>query len=135
MTSSSVVSIWTDLCPTGIQIFIPGTHNLAPCFQQMFVQMPILVLFAVISAFCIGRRQSGAITQRNTTSTFIVNFAFISRLVVVFVMAILPVIRMTTQVMWSPNNESLPWKEVWPIDILDAGVHVVAFVSHFGEYI
>lgn len=123
---------WTDLCPTGIQVFLPGTYYLAPCFQQLVVQLPIVVIIAVVSAFRVGRQTThGTIIHQTPAQSFRVRLVYISRLVAVFGLAVIPLIRLTVQVMSTTN----PVTQLWPIDILDAGVRVVAFLSHFGEYL
>lgn len=134
--SSSFETEWTELCPTGIAVFIPGTLKLAPCFQQLLVQLPIFTIVAVLSAFRVGRLHTthGASPPQQNDTIF-GKALIISRLTVVFVLALMPVIRLISQVILSSNGASEILQRLRPIDIFAGGVQLVSFLSHFGEFL
>lgn len=48
---------WNDLCgPEGLKIWSPNTHDLGICFQELCLQIPALVILAVISAYYFGNQ-------------------------------------------------------------------------------
>lgn len=80
---------WTELCghPGSIRPLNPETHNIGLCFQQLYLQIPILVLIAITSAYYCGR-QSYSIS-REYFSTKSINF----RLILILCLGILPIIK------------------------------------------
>lgn len=50
---------WEEMCgPGGLIIWSPEQHDLGLCFQQLFLQIPVLALLAVTSAYYSGRHIS-----------------------------------------------------------------------------
>ncbi|GLV33119.1 uncharacterized protein CBL_10466 [Carabus blaptoides fortunei] len=50
---------WEDMCGAGgLVIWSPVQHDLGLCFQQLFLQIPVLTLLAVTSAYYAGRHVS-----------------------------------------------------------------------------
>ncbi|KAF7405702.1 hypothetical protein HZH68_005071 [Vespula germanica] len=49
---------WTELCgySGGIKPLNPETHDLGICFQQFCLQVPVLILIAIISAYHCGKQ-------------------------------------------------------------------------------
>nr|XP_022903100.1 multidrug resistance-associated protein 7 [Onthophagus taurus] len=48
---------WESLCgPNGLNIWSPKTHDLGICFQQLCLQIPVLFLLAISSAYYFGRQ-------------------------------------------------------------------------------
>ncbi|XP_051169843.1 ATP-binding cassette sub-family C member 10 [Leptopilina boulardi] len=80
---------WTELCgyQGSIRPLNPETHNIGLCFQQLYLQIPVLVLIAITSAYYCGR-QSYSIS-REYFSTKSINF----RLLLIFCLGILPIIK------------------------------------------
>lgn len=80
---------WTELCgyQGSIRPVNPETHNIGLCFQQLYLQIPVLVLIAITSAYYCGR-QSYSIS-RDYFSTKSINF----RLILIICLGILPIIK------------------------------------------
>lgn len=48
---------WEHLCgPKGLKIWSPDTHDLGICFQELCLQIPALVVLAVVSAYYFGNQ-------------------------------------------------------------------------------
>ncbi|XP_012285682.1 multidrug resistance-associated protein 7 [Orussus abietinus] len=80
---------WTELCGAegGIEPLNRETHDLGICFQQLCLQIPVLALIAIISAYYCGKRSVSS--SRGYISFYALNI----RLIVAIFLAILPVIR------------------------------------------
>lgn len=112
---------WTFICPTGLKPWSAQSKQLAPCFQQIFFQLPTLVLFAVLSAYHFGKRHGSVV--RNQTQKRVLHV----RLAAVLVLAAYPFFKYYILV-----THQL---QLWPIDVLVGGSEAVAFTVHFGEFI
>lgn len=109
---------WTYFCPTGLTPWLPDANFLTPCFQQICLQLPVLVLFAIISAFYFGRQEY--LVVRNKTQ---IRLLYI-RICAVLLLAFLPLIKIYT--MLSRNDD------VFPIDVLVVCGECVTWIVHFG---
>ncbi|XP_014478346.1 PREDICTED: multidrug resistance-associated protein 7 isoform X2 [Dinoponera quadriceps] len=80
---------WTEFCGHGgsIKPLNPETHDLDVCFQQLCLQIPVLVLIAVISAYHCGKRHAVITRQQH------VNYAINIRILITICLVILPIIR------------------------------------------
>lgn len=48
---------WEDLCgPAGLKIWSQDTHDLGICFQELCLQIPAMVILAVVSAYYFGNQ-------------------------------------------------------------------------------
>ncbi|KAI4463602.1 atp-binding cassette sub-family c [Holotrichia oblita] len=48
---------WEDLCgPEGLKIWSQDTHDLGICFQELCLQIPAMVILAVVSAYYFGNQ-------------------------------------------------------------------------------
>lgn len=108
---------WAKFCETGLNIS-SNASTLAPCFQQMHIQLPTFAWFAIFSAYHYG--MLGAEVYRNRTQVVCLNLrAWIS-----LALAVTPVIQLL---------KSMDKIEIWPVDILLTCVQVLAWTVHFGE--
>lgn len=110
---------WTFICPTGLKPWSTHSKQLAPCFQQIFFQLPTLVLFAVLSSYHFGLRHGPVVRNHIQRRVLYV------RLAAVLVIAVYPFFKYYILV-----THQL---QVWPIDVLVGGTETVAFTVHFGE--
>ncbi|XP_011138357.1 multidrug resistance-associated protein 7 isoform X2 [Harpegnathos saltator] len=80
---------WTEFCGHngGIKPLNPETHDLNVCFQQLCLQIPVLVLIAIISAYHCGKRHA-VITRQQYTHR-----AINIRILITICLMILPIIR------------------------------------------
>lgn len=76
---------WTDFCPTGLTPFAPHTNNFLPCFQEICLQLPVNVIFAVISAYTFGRVEPPVLRDRKQLRLIYL------RLIVTVFLALLPI--------------------------------------------
>ncbi|KAJ6648254.1 ATP-binding cassette sub-family C member 10 [Pseudolycoriella hygida] len=109
----------TLLCPTGLSPWAPGSNNIAPCFQQLFLQIPVAILFAIISSYHCGRK-SDYLVVRNKAQKLAIKI----RLVAVFTLGLIPLFQFYD----AASNDI----HVWPIDLLVGCVQLLAFFVHLG---
>lgn len=110
---------WTYICPTGLTPWLPDKNYLTPCFQQLCLQLPILLLFAIVSAYHFGR-QAYLVARNNTQIR-----ALYLRIWAVFALGFLPVIK--TYSMITDGNQ------IWPSDILVVCTESVTWIVHLGK--
>lgn len=80
--------VWQDLCgPDGMQIWSPIHHDLGLCFQRLFLDIPILMLLAVFSAYFFGRHE--LYVSRGKTQLYAIN----TRCLLVILLAVLPILK------------------------------------------
>lgn len=79
---------WTELCGRrgDIDPLNPETHDLSICFQQLCLQIPVLALIAIISAYHCGK-------SRPHTSSSRRQHAINIRILITICLVILPIIR------------------------------------------
>ncbi|XP_058124847.1 ATP-binding cassette sub-family C member 10 [Anopheles ziemanni] len=109
---------WNDICPTGLRPWVETNSDLAPCFQELVLQLPVLVLFATFSSYYYGthwRRVSRNETQLRALRV---------RILASIAMAILPALK----VFYIFRLH----RQVYPVDILLACVQLVAWPIHAG---
>lgn len=106
------------LCPTGLSPWTPNSSDIAPCFQQMFLQIPSAVIFTILSSYHCGRRTQYVL--RNNTQLNLINI----RILAVLLLGLFPLFKMYYVV---TNNI-----HVWPIDIMVGCVELLAFFVHLG---
>ncbi|XP_076628531.1 ATP-binding cassette sub-family C member 10 [Colletes latitarsis] len=103
---------WTELCGYrgGIKPLNPDTHDLDVCFQQLCLQIPVLICIAIISAYHCGKRNTYSFLHDGSNS------AIQFRILITMCLVILPIIRAciilfnTTVVPPNnvPSNNSIP---------------------------
>lgn len=108
----------TLLCPTGISPWTPNSSDIAPCFQQLFLQVPFAILFATISSYHCGRKTHYVL--RNNVQLNLINIRILS----VLTLGLFPLFKFY----YSTKNDI----HVWPIDILVGCVELVSFFVHLG---
>lgn len=108
----------TLICPTGFLPWKPHSNNIEPCFQQLFLQIPTAVLFAILSSYNSGRK--GRYVLRNNVQLNLINI----RCLAVLSLGVFPLFRFY----YAANNDI----HVWPIDILVGCVEMISFCVHLG---
>lgn len=108
---------WAKFCETGLNIS-SNTSTLAPCFQQMHIQLPTFAWFAIFNAYHYG--MLGPEVYRNRTQITCLNLRALFSLA----LAVMPVIQLLVTV-GGPT--------IWPVDILLTCVQFLAWTVHFGE--
>lgn len=115
--------VWTDLCgPGGLQIWSPILHDLGLCFQRLFLDIPVLVLLAIFSAYYFGRHDYHVI--RGKTQLYAINF----RCLIVLLLALLPLLKM--YIALNKNDDKIE-----KIFYFLSTVEVITWFTHFGYVI
>ncbi|XP_043489860.1 ATP-binding cassette sub-family C member 10 [Polistes fuscatus] len=95
---------WTELCghSGGIKPLNPETHDLGICFQQLCLQIPVLTLIAIISAYHCGKQNASLLRGSHY------HYAITLRILITLCLIVLPIIRayiILTNTTISPMNE------------------------------
>lgn len=110
---------WTDLCgPEGLKIWSPQRHDIGLCFQQLFLQIPVLFILAVASSYFFGR-QNGFVARSKLQL-----FAIKIRSITVFILALLPAL----QIYIDANKSTNPINHV---SFLLSAVQGITWLTHF----
>lgn len=80
---------WTELCGynRNIDPLNPETHDLGVCFQQLCLQIPVLALIAITSAYYCGKTNTSSSRQHYTYHAINI------RIFITICLVILPIIR------------------------------------------
>ncbi|EFN60726.1 Multidrug resistance-associated protein 7 [Camponotus floridanus] len=80
---------WTELCGSSKNInpLNPETHDLDVCFQQLCLQIPVLTLIAVVSAYYCGKTNISSSRHQHTYHAINI------RILITICLVILPIIR------------------------------------------
>lgn len=111
---------WVEMCgPGGLVPWYPTKHDIGACFQQLFLQVPVLLLFAVVSAYYYGIRPDlrSNVTHRKWT----IRVRLFSSLAI----ALVPVTRAIFNMTYADGMFRA-------VDYLTASVEVLAWVVHSG---
>lgn len=114
---------WHELCPTGLTPWIPNTNDLAPCFQQIFLQTPVSALFAISSAYYFGFYTTKV--SRNKTQIRMI----LLRIIAVLLMSIVPICKLFYIISKMDIND------ICPMDVLTSVAEGIAYILHFGNMI
>lgn len=117
MSSESFVWNWDEFCETGLNVS-SNTSALAPCFQQLHVQLPTFAWLAIFSSYHYGMLSSEV--YRNRTQLICLNL----RALIVLGLAITPAVQLLN---------TMNKFHIWPVDILITCVQCLAWMVHFGE--
>ncbi|KAK6642139.1 hypothetical protein RUM44_013862 [Polyplax serrata] len=109
---------WIEMCgPGGLVPWYPTKHDIGSCFQQIFLLVPVLILFAIVSAYCYGSRTDSRITFRHQKRILQLRFTFS------LLIALLPVVKLIVGIEYSFGVSR-------PVDYLTAGVEIIAWSVH-----
>lgn len=109
---------WTDVCPSGLRPWVKDYNDLAPCFQEICLQLPILVLFAVLSSYYYGSHFR--LVSRNSVQRRSIRL----RIAASFALGLIPVLK----VFYLLRIHG----KIYPIDVLLSCVQFVAWAVHIG---
>lgn len=113
---------WTSVCPTGVRPWLPDTKELAPCFQQLFLQIPVLCLFAIVSGYHVGRIAVGPRIQRSLVQRVALR---------VRMMAVLALVGFAVFKYMYAQSIGMT---IWLVDVLIGCLEIVVFSVHLGEF-
>ncbi|XP_062548884.1 ATP-binding cassette sub-family C member 10 [Armigeres subalbatus] len=109
---------WTDVCPSGLRPWVKDYNDLAPCFQEICLQLPILVLFAVLSSYYYGSHFR--LVFRNGVQLRSIRL----RIVASLGLGLVPVLKIFYLLRVHDR--------IYPIDVLLSCVQFVAWTVHIG---
>lgn len=109
---------WTYICPTGLTPWLPEEKYLTPCFQQICLQVPALVLFAIVSVYHVGHQT--VLVRRNRTQILLIYL----RAIAAFMFAALSFYDLFHMI-----RDKL---HIWPIDVMLNCVEIFTWMIHLG---
>ncbi|XP_031634883.1 multidrug resistance-associated protein 7 [Contarinia nasturtii] len=109
---------WSYVCPTGLTPWQAEQKFLSPCFQQICLQLPMLFIFAIISAYFFGNQT--VLIRRNKTQHFFISL----RVLASFLIIILHFYSMYQMIV-----TEVP---IYPIDVLLMGFQILTWSIHIG---
>lgn len=106
------------MCPSGLRPWVKDYNDLAPCFQEICLQLPILVFFAVFSAYFYGSHFR--LVWRNPIQLRAIRVRIIASvgLGLIPVLKIFYIIRIHGK--------------IYPIDVLLSCIQLVSWMVHIG---
>lgn len=108
---------WDEFCETGRNIS-SNTSVIAPCYQQLHIQLPTYAWLAIFSSYHYGLLSNGI--YRNQTQIICLNL----RALIVLGLAVTPVIQLL---------KTINVMTIWPVDILLTLVQFLAWTIHLCE--
>ena len=108
---------WKQFCESGLNIST-NSSSLAPCFQQLHIQLPTYAWFAIFSSYHYGKLSTEIC--RNRTQIICLNLRALFSLL----LALTPAIQIV---------KTLKLVTIWPVDILLTCVQFLSWTIHFGE--
>lgn len=121
MAENDMVWKWTYICETGLTPWLPQEKYLAPCFQEICLQLPAFIIFSLVSAFYFGNQT--LLVRRNGTQNFLISM----RIIAVLFLTVLQFYKMYDLI--SSNVQ------IWPIDVLIVGFQIITGYVHIGKSI
>lgn len=104
--------------PGGLVPWYPSKHDVGLCFQQIFLQVPVLILFAITSAYYYGNRSERTNYRQQKWA---IRFRFIFSLLI----ALVPVARTIVGIEFA-------YGVFRPVYYLTSGVEIIAWFVHSG---
>lgn len=109
---------WTELCGAPqFSIWSNNHQDLSYCFQMLCLQIPVLSLITVLSAFYAGKYQTWVVR------TFREKFILRTRMLISFLICVVPAVRLTIQVI---NNSDTVYAVDYWVSILES----IAWLVH-----
>ncbi|XP_053612286.1 ATP-binding cassette sub-family C member 10 [Plodia interpunctella] len=111
---------WEDICgPNGLQIWNEELKDFGQCFQELFLQIPVLFILATVSGFYIGYRRDWVVREK------IQERAIVLRSFVALTLAFIPIIELYLFI-------TQKYFVLYPVDYFLAGTSCLSWLVHFG---
>lgn len=111
---------WEDVCgPQGLQPWNDTTKDFGLCFQELFLQIPLYSIIAIVSAYYVGFRNDWVIREKTQERAIVI------RSFIVLALVFIPIIEL--YVFITKVNFVL-----YPVDYFAAGVSCLSWLVHFG---
>nr|ASS36022.1 ABCC10 [Samia ricini] len=110
---------WEEMCgPEGLQPWNYTTTDFGHCFQEIFLQIPVYFLIAIISGYYVGYQRDWVIREKTHER------AIVFRSFVVLVLAVIPIVEMYILI---TRVDFI----LYPADYLVAGGSCLSWLVHF----
>lgn len=111
---------WFEICgPQGLEPWDDVSKDFGQCFQELFLQIPVYFLTAIISGYYVGYRRDWVIREKAQ------EHAIVLRSFVVLALALIPIIELYVFI---TQAEFI----LYPVDYFVAGAACLAWLVHFG---
>ncbi|XP_060803806.1 uncharacterized protein LOC106135400 [Amyelois transitella] len=111
---------WEDICgPEGLQPWNEESKDFGRCFQELFLQIPVLFLLATISGFYIGYRRDWVVREKTQER------AIVLRSFVALALAFIPIVELY---MFITEKDFV----LYPVEYFVAGTSCLSWLVHFG---
>ncbi|XP_035433428.2 uncharacterized protein LOC118264894 isoform X1 [Spodoptera frugiperda] len=111
---------WEFMCgPQGLRPWNDVTKDFGQCFQELFIQIPVFFIIAIISGFYVGYRKDWVVREKAQER------AIVLRSFVVLALVFIPIIELYV-VITKPNSV------LYPVNYFTAGASCLAWLFHFG---
>lgn len=111
---------WEDMCgPDGLQPWNDTTKDFGVCFQELFLQIPLYFIIAVVSGYYVGYRKDWVIRGKSQERAIVI------RSFAVFVLVFIPIIQLYTFI---TKVDFV----LYPVNYFAAGATCLSWLVHFG---
>lgn len=111
---------WEYMCgPEGLQPWNDRSKDFGLCFQELFLQVPLFFLIAIISGYYVGYRKDWVIRGKTQERTLVL------RSFIVLALVFIPIIELY---IFLTKADFI----LYPVDYFTAGASCLAWLFHFG---
>lgn len=111
---------WEDMCgPAGLQPWDDTAKDFGQCFQELFFQIPVYFIIAIVSGYYVGYRKDWVIREKTQERAIVI------RSFVVLVLVFIPIIEL--YIFITKANFVL-----YPVNYFAAGASCLSWLIHFG---
>lgn len=111
---------WKDICgPKGLQPWDDEIMDFGLCFEELFLQIPLGFIIAIISGYYVGYRRDWVIREKAQERAIII------RSFVVLLLVFIPIIEL--YIFLTKKDITL-----YPVDYFAAGTLCLSWLVHFG---
>ncbi|XP_026315550.1 multidrug resistance-associated protein 7 [Hyposmocoma kahamanoa] len=111
---------WEDMCgPAGLQPWNDVDKDFGGCFQELFLQIPVYFIIAIVSGFFVGYRKDWVIREKAQEHVIVI------RSFVTLALVFIPIIELY---IFITKKDFI----LYPVDYFTAGSASLAWVVHFG---
>ncbi|KAI8422275.1 hypothetical protein MSG28_006161 [Choristoneura fumiferana] len=111
---------WEDMCgPPGLQPWDHMSKDVGICFQELFLQIPLYFIIAVVSGYFVGYRRDWVVREK------LEERAITLRSFIVLALVTIPIVQLYIFITKSDFK-------LYPVDYFVAGASCLSWLVHFG---
>lgn len=111
---------WEDMCgPGGLRPWNDVVKDFGQCFQELFLQIPVFFIIAIISGYYVGYRKDWVVREKAQER------ALVLRSFIVLALVFIPIIELYVFI-------TKPDFVLYPVNYFAAGASCLAWLFHFG---